>query len=81
MVSTGNEFDLSLGEICLAAVEDPQVASFALFLENLSHADDLAAFARAAAASAASRSSPTSSAAPMTAPGCRVIAHRRARRR
>src|SRR4051812_36514544 len=49
MVSTGNEFDLSLGEICLAAVDDPQVTSFALFLENLSRADDLAAFADAAA--------------------------------
>jgi len=49
MVSTGNEFDLSLGEICAAAVDDPQVSSFALFLENLSGADDLAAFARAAA--------------------------------
>jgi acetate---CoA ligase (ADP-forming) len=49
MVSTGNEFDLSLGEICVAAVDDPQVASYALFLENLSRADDLAAFARAAA--------------------------------
>ena len=49
MVSTGNEFDLSLGEICAAAVDDPQIGSFALFLENLSRADDLAAFARAAA--------------------------------
>lgn len=49
MVSTGNEIDLSLGEICLAAVDDPQVASFALFLENLTHAEHLAAFARAAA--------------------------------
>jgi len=49
MVSTGNEFDLSLGEICLAAVDDPLVTSFALFLENLSRADDLATFARAAA--------------------------------
>lgn len=49
MVSVGNEFDISLGEVCLAAVEDPAVSSFALFLENLSHADDLAAFARAAA--------------------------------
>jgi len=49
MVSTGNEFDLSLGEICRAAVDDPQVSSFALFLENLSGADELAAFARAAA--------------------------------
>lgn len=49
MVSTGNELDLSLGEICRAAVDDPQVASFALFLENLTHADHLADFARAAA--------------------------------
>lgn len=49
MVSVGNEFDVSLGEVCLAALDDPAVASFALFLENLAHADDLAAFARAAA--------------------------------
>jgi len=49
MVSTGNELDITLGEICLAAVDDPAVASFALFLENLAGADDLAAFARAAA--------------------------------
>ena len=49
MVSVGNEFDISLGEVCLAAVDDPTVSSFALFLENLSHAADLAAFARAAA--------------------------------
>lgn len=49
MVSTGNEIDLSLGEICRAAVDDPQVASFALFLENLTHADALADFTRAAA--------------------------------
>jgi len=49
MVSVGNEFDISLGEVCLAAVDDPAVSSFALFLENLSHTGDLAAFARAAA--------------------------------
>jgi acyl-CoA synthetase (NDP forming) len=48
MVSTGNEFDLTLGEICAAAVDDPAVASFALFLENLGGADALASFARAA---------------------------------
>jgi len=50
MVSVGDEFDISLGELCHAAVDDPAVKSFALFLENLFHADDLAAFARAAAA-------------------------------
>lgn len=49
MVSTGNELDLSLGEICRSAVDDPQVAGFALFLENLTHAGDLAEFARLAA--------------------------------
>src|SRR5204862_2563576 len=50
MVSTGNELDLTLGEICLASVDDPRVESYALFLENLGGADDLRAFARAAAA-------------------------------
>ena len=49
MVSTGSEIDLSLGEVCLASVDDPEVTSYILFLENLSHAGDLAAFARAAA--------------------------------
>jgi acyl-CoA synthetase (NDP forming) len=49
MVSVGNEFDVSLGEICHAAVDDPAVAGFALFLENLANADHLADFAREAA--------------------------------
>ena len=42
--------DLTLGEICRAAVDDPQVTSFALFLENIAGADDLREFAIAAAA-------------------------------
>lgn len=50
LVSTGNEIDLTLGEICRAAVADPRVESFALFLENISAAADLAEFAAAAAA-------------------------------
>ena len=50
LVSTGNELDLTLGEICRAAVDDPQVTSFALFLENIAGADDLREFAIAAAA-------------------------------
>jgi len=50
LVSTGGEADLSLGEICLATVGDPAIASYALFLENLKAADDLRRFARAAAA-------------------------------
>ena len=49
MVSTGAEFDLTLGEICAASVDDPLIASYALFIENITGADDLAAFARAAA--------------------------------
>jgi acyl-CoA synthetase (NDP forming) len=50
MISVGNELDVTLGEVCRAAVDDPAVAGFALFLENLAHADELADFARAAAA-------------------------------
>jgi len=49
LVSTGGELDLSLGEICEAALDNPQVTSFALFLENLNAADDLRRFAAAAA--------------------------------
>jgi acyl-CoA synthetase (NDP forming) len=49
LVSTGNELDLTCGEICRAAVDDPQVSSFALFLENITGAADLSDFAVAAA--------------------------------
>jgi len=49
MVSTGAELDLSLGEICAASLDDPLVASYALFMENLEHAEDLRRFAEAAA--------------------------------
>lgn len=49
MISTGSEVDLSLGDLCLASVDDPDVTSYVLFLENLTHADALAAFAYAAA--------------------------------
>jgi len=51
LVSVGNEVDLSLGEICLATLEDPGIDGYLLFLETLRHADTLRAFAvRAAAA-------------------------------
>jgi acetate---CoA ligase (ADP-forming) len=50
LVSTGGEADLSLGALCTAMIADPGVTSFALFLESLRHSEDLAAFARAAAA-------------------------------
>jgi acyl-CoA synthetase (NDP forming) len=49
LVSTGGELDLSLGEICESVLDDPEVTSFALFLENLNGADDLRRFALAAA--------------------------------
>jgi len=50
MVSVGNEVDLSLGEICSAMLDDPEVDGFLLFLETLRHAGRLRAFAERAAA-------------------------------
>lgn len=50
LVSVGNEIDLSLGEICAATLDDPNVTRYMLFLESLRHADDLRAFAIEAAA-------------------------------
>lgn len=49
MVSVGNEIDLSLGEICMATLDDPNVTGYLLFLESLRHAQDLRAFAFEAA--------------------------------
>lgn len=49
LVSVGGEADLSLGAICMAALDDPAVTGFALFLESLRHADDLRRFALEAA--------------------------------
>ncbi|MET0293937.1 MAG: acetate--CoA ligase family protein [Phenylobacterium sp.] len=48
LVSVGVEADLTLGEICLAALDDPEIDSFLLFLESLRHAGDLRRFAIAA---------------------------------
>jgi len=50
LVSVGNEVDLSLGDICLATLEDPDIDSYLLFLETLRHADALRVFAARAAA-------------------------------
>ena len=50
LVSTGNELDLSLGEICDAAVDDPRVTSFALFMEGFTDVAALRRFATRAAA-------------------------------
>jgi acetate---CoA ligase (ADP-forming) len=50
LVSVGNEVDLSLGEICEAALDDPGIDGFMLFLETMRHAGWLRQFALAAAA-------------------------------
>ena len=49
-VSVGNEVDLSLGEICQATLDDPDIGGYVLFLETLRNADALRAFALAAVA-------------------------------
>jgi acyl-CoA synthetase (NDP forming) len=49
LVSVGNEIDLSLGEICAATLDDPDVTGYMLFLESIRHAQYLRTFALAAA--------------------------------
>lgn len=49
LVSVGNEVDLSVGEICAATLDDPEITGYMLFLETLRHADKLREFAVAAA--------------------------------
>ena len=50
LVSVGGEIDLSMGAICAATLDDPEVTGYLLFLETLRHAGDLHGFAVAAAA-------------------------------
>jgi acetate---CoA ligase (ADP-forming) len=50
LVSVGNEVDLSIGDICAATLDDPDIDGYALFLETMRRADALRAFAVAAAA-------------------------------
>jgi acyl-CoA synthetase (NDP forming) len=50
LVSVGNEVDLSIGEICAATLDDPDIDGYVLFLETMRKADALRAFALAAAA-------------------------------
>jgi len=50
LVSVGNEADLSLGEICDAVLDDPEIDAYLLFLETLRHAEKLRKFAQRAAA-------------------------------
>lgn len=49
LVSVGSEVDLSLGEICSATLDDPDIDGYLLFLESLRHGDALQTFAREAA--------------------------------
>ena len=49
LVSVGNEIDLSVGEICAATLDDPDVGGYLLFLETMRNAGQLRNFALAAA--------------------------------
>lgn len=49
LVSVGNEVDLSIGEICTATLDDPEIDGYMLFLETMRKAEHLRAFALSAA--------------------------------
>jgi len=49
LVSVGAEMDLSIGELCGATLDDPDVTGYLLFLETIRHAADLREFAAGAA--------------------------------
>jgi len=49
LVSVGGEADLSIGDVCMAGLDDPDVTGFLLFLEHMNHADRLRHFATEAA--------------------------------
>lgn len=49
LVSVGGEADLSIGDVCMAGLDDPDVTGFLLFLEHMNHADRLRQFALEAA--------------------------------
>jgi acyl-CoA synthetase (NDP forming) len=50
LVSIGNEVDLSIGEICLSTLDDPDIDGYLLFLESIRNASVLREFALGAAA-------------------------------
>jgi len=50
LVSIGNEVDLSVGEICAATLDDPDIDGYLLFLESIRNSAALRAFAIGAAA-------------------------------
>ncbi|WP_454829802.1 acetate--CoA ligase family protein [Paraburkholderia xenovorans] len=49
LISMGNEVDLSVGEVCSATLDDPQITGYMLFLETMRHAEKLREFALEAA--------------------------------
>lgn len=49
LVSVGGEADLGVGEVCMAALDDPAVTAFLLFLETIRDAPDIRRFALGAA--------------------------------
>jgi len=49
LVSVGGEADLSLGEICMASLDDPGIDGYLLFLESMQHGAQLKKFAIEAA--------------------------------
>ncbi len=49
LVSVGGELDLSVGDVCMAGLDDPAVTGFLLFLEHMGHADRPRTFAEEAA--------------------------------
>jgi acyl-CoA synthetase (NDP forming) len=49
LVSVGNEIDVSVGEICLSTLDDPDIDSYLLFLETIRNASVLREFALGAA--------------------------------
>jgi acyl-CoA synthetase (NDP forming) len=50
LVSIGNEVDLSVGEICAATLDDPDIDGYLLFLESIRNSAALREFALGAAA-------------------------------
>ena len=50
LVSIGNEVDLSIGEICAATLDDPDIDGYLLFLESIRNSAALREFALGAAA-------------------------------
>ena len=50
LVSVGNEVDLTVGEICLATLDDPDIDGYLLFLESLRNSAAMREFALGAAA-------------------------------